>query len=229
MISRKVVGILANVVGMVWLFQPALAEEIPASLPPVAEQTSSASGATPLEAPVDPSSFSPAAQPTSLAGSAPFVTAADPPPQTDQTISVPGAFTPSDPPSTDEVSAPHDAEQAFEPPASEPDSPVAELIMVDSRACIFCRNFKRDFGDEHVTVLEGRALPLRIVSRMKKWPADLAAVTPAYATPTFILVHNGREIGRFAGYRDRKLFWSMAETLVRELPQSALLQAGGLR
>jgi thioredoxin-related protein len=76
----------------------------------------------------------------------------------------------------------------------------AELVMVDSRACSYCARFNNEVTPDYASSAAGRAPPLRKVSPYKKWPADLAGVTPAPFTPVFILVDNGREIGRFAGY-----------------------------
>jgi hypothetical protein len=51
----------------------------------------------------------------------------------------------------------------------------------------------------------GRSIPLRRV-HPKKWPADLAAVDKTPFTPVFILVDEGSEIGRFAGYNGPEHF-----------------------
>src|SRR5687768_1969891 len=79
--------------------------------------------------------------------------------------------------------------------------PAAELIMVDSRSCPYCARFHRQVGAEYNESAAGQVAPLRSVNPRKRWPSDLANITPAYAVPTFILVDDGREIGRFAGYR----------------------------
>src|SRR5688500_16240905 len=76
----------------------------------------------------------------------------------------------------------------------------AELVMLDDRACVYCRQFHREVGRDYSNTGAGETAPLRKVNRWRKWPEDLGAVAPAYFTPVFILVDEGREVGRFAGY-----------------------------
>ena|SRR5688500_17403754 len=95
----------------------------------------------------------------------------------------------------------------------------AELIMVDSRSCPYCARFHRQIGVEYNESAAGRIAPLRSINPRRRWPSDLANVTPAYAVPTFILVDNGREIGRFAGYATPETFWARLGVLWAMLPQ----------
>ena len=93
----------------------------------------------------------------------------------------------------------------------------AELIMVDSRACSYCARFNSEVAPGYAASAFGRTAPLRKVSPYKKWPADLAGVTPSPFTPVFILVDNGREVGRFAGYDGESKFWSRLQPLLKKL------------
>ena len=105
--------------------------------------------------------------------------------------------------------------------------------MVDSRACSYCARFHREIGKNYKETEAGLNAPLRKVSRLKKWPDDLSAVTPAYYTPVFILVENGQEIGRFPGYTDEQTFWQRLNPLLAQLEVPArefpsLPSTGGL-
>lgn len=93
----------------------------------------------------------------------------------------------------------------------------AELVMIDQRACAYCVKFHREIGPSYGATMAGQAAPLRRVSPLKKWPADLAGVRPAPFTPVFILVDNGREIGRFVGYDGASNFWNRLEPLIASL------------
>jgi thioredoxin-related protein len=104
-------------------------------------------------------------------------------------------------------------------------SGAAQLLMTDHRACRYCAQFNREVGKVYSKTEAGELAPLRRVSRLKKWPADLAAITPAYHTPVFILVEDGREVGRFAGYVGEEAFWQQLNPLLAKLEQPA---AGGL-
>lgn len=103
----------------------------------------------------------------------------------------------------------------FSVPGSSVDA--AELVMTDSRACPYCRQFHREVGDTYAATPAGKVAPLRPVSVYKKWPDDLAGIRRAPYTPVFILVDNGREVGRFAGYKSRAWFWSKLNPLLAKL------------
>ena len=93
----------------------------------------------------------------------------------------------------------------------------AELVMVDSRACTYCAKFNREVAGEYSASAAGKLAPLRKVSPFKKWPSDLKGVSPVRFTPVFILVDDGREIGRFAGYNTEAKFWSRLQPLLAKL------------
>ena len=93
----------------------------------------------------------------------------------------------------------------------------AELVMVDMRACPYCAKFRSEVAPTYETTEVGKIAPLRTVSALKKWPDDLAQVQPAPYTPVFILVENGQEVGRFAGYTSAADFWSQLKPLIARL------------
>jgi thioredoxin-related protein len=90
----------------------------------------------------------------------------------------------------------------------------AELVMVDSRACFYCTKFHREMAPTYAASAVGQRAPLRKVSVYKRWPSDLAGVRRAPYTPVFILVDEGKEIGRFAGYKSPVVFWSRLNRLM---------------
>ena len=92
----------------------------------------------------------------------------------------------------------------------------AELVMVESRLCSYCAKFNREVAPSYSATAAGRVAGLRKVSAFKKWPADLAGVTPAPFVPVFIVVDKGREIGRFAGYTNEATFWNRLKPLLRK-------------
>jgi len=92
----------------------------------------------------------------------------------------------------------------------------ATLIMVDNPACQYCRRWNKEVGAGYARTPEGRAAPLKRVGRNSK---ALSGLAPVVYTPTFILVREGREVGRITGYPGQFFFWE-------EL--SALLASAGL-
>ena len=49
-------------------------------------------------------------------------------------------------------------------------------------------------------------------------PAQLRL--PVHFTPTFVLIDDGREVGRIEGYPGEDFFWGLVEQLVGKLPSS---------
>jgi len=84
----------------------------------------------------------------------------------------------------------------------------AELVLFEYDGCLWCEEWKKDVGVYYAETAEGKAAPLRVVDLLDKRPAHLARVRAVRATPTFVLVEDGREVGRITGYTDAKSFWT---------------------
>jgi hypothetical protein len=85
------------------------------------------------------------------------------------------------------------------------------LIMVDDPACGYCKRWHREVGGGYGRTAEGRAAPLQQVSRESKVLRNFAVVV---YTPTFILVRDGREVGRITGYPGPFYFWEELASLM---------------
>ena len=66
----------------------------------------------------------------------------------------------------------------------------------------------------------GRA-PLRRVDISQSLPPDLAFIDRERLTPLFVLVENGREIGRIRGFPGEDHFWGLLGVLMKKLDASA--------
>lgn len=88
------------------------------------------------------------------------------------------------------------------------------LVMVDQAGCPFCVKFHREVEPSYFKRAEGKRAPLRRVDVTGSWPQDLGKITPVKFTPVFILVKQGREVGRIFGYSDPKSFWINLNTLL---------------
>ena len=60
-------------------------------------------------------------------------------------------------------------------------------------------------------------LPLRRVNADRPAAAGVALVSPVRYTPTFVVVDNGREIGRITGYINGDAFWGLLGTFVSKI------------
>lgn len=82
----------------------------------------------------------------------------------------------------------------------------AELVLAEVRSCIYCLRFHKQMAQPYASSAIGKQIPLRRVDLMQSWPDDLDAVERPPYTPVFILVEDGRELGRFFGYTTPKQF-----------------------
>ena len=97
----------------------------------------------------------------------------------------------------------------------------AELVMLHQPGCAWCLRFEAEIGEAYPKTSQAAIAPLRRVDITKEWPADLAAVTSERFTPSFVLVHEGREISRMRGYAGDQFFWFLLDEMIAKLPPDA--------
>lgn len=102
--------------------------------------------------------------------------------------------------------------------ASVAGSLAAELLMFDDPGCVWCRRWNAEIGPGYPRTPEGQQAPLRRIHIRDQANAGVALARPINATPTFVLVEDGQEVGRIAGYAGRDFFYPMLEELLRKLP-----------
>lgn len=92
----------------------------------------------------------------------------------------------------------------------------AELVMFEREGCVWCQRWEREIGSVYPRTPEGRRAPLRHVSLDRPVPAEFRLDPPIRYTPTFVLMENGREIGRITGYIGDDAFWGLlAKMMIR--------------
>lgn len=96
----------------------------------------------------------------------------------------------------------------------------AELVMFETTGCPWCVYWKREIAPKYPKTDEGKAAPLRLVDMRAERPADLAALAPVKAAPTFVLMHDGREVGRIVGFPGEDFFWPMLAQMLEKVPGS---------
>lgn len=95
----------------------------------------------------------------------------------------------------------------------------AELIMVEQLGCEWCKVWDEEIGASYHLTAEGKIAPLRRINIHDDLPDDLEFVRGLVFTPTFVLVHDGREIGRILGYPGEDFFWGLLQQLIVKLPE----------
>ncbi len=93
----------------------------------------------------------------------------------------------------------------------------AELIMFDSPTCSWCEAWENEIGDIYHKTNEGKRAPLRRQSIHDEIPPDLNYLKAIRYTPTFILISQGKEIGRINGYPGEESFWFLLNQLIGKL------------
>ncbi|MBR0682647.1 hypothetical protein GXW74_19300 [Roseomonas eburnea] len=92
--------------------------------------------------------------------------------------------------------------------------------MLERHDCPWCRRWLREVGQQSWNLSDlGRRAPLRRVDVAQGLPEDLRHLVNWRFTPTFVLVADGREVGRIIGYQADLFFWQQAESLLARLPE----------
>src|SRR5438105_15905519 len=95
----------------------------------------------------------------------------------------------------------------------------AELVMFEQKGCVWCQKFDREIAPAYDKTSEGKQVPLRRLDIGHPVPSDLGFIRRERFTPVFVLIDEGREIGRIRGYPAHTLFWGLLANLIerREL------------
>jgi hypothetical protein len=97
------------------------------------------------------------------------------------------------------------------------DASAAELVMFEQAGCVWCESFNREIAPIYGKTDEGRRAPLRRIDIAGPVPQEMAFIDVEKLTPLFVLVDNGREIGRIRGYPGEDNFWGLLGALIKKL------------
>ena len=98
-------------------------------------------------------------------------------------------------------------------------SRAAELLIVERHGCHWCERWNAEIGPIYPKTEEGARAPLRR-AQINDLPADVEFVSQPVFTPTFVLVDEGRELGRIEGYAGDEFFWFLLTRLLDALPEA---------
>lgn len=91
-----------------------------------------------------------------------------------------------------------------------------QLLVTHDAACGEYARWQREVAPTYASTAEGRAAPLLSVNTDGPWPNGLALASRPKATPTFILIDDGRELGRIEGYGDAASFRTRLARLLHQ-------------
>ncbi len=94
----------------------------------------------------------------------------------------------------------------------------AELVMFEQDMCEWCEVWHEEVGEVYAKTDESRTAPLRRIDIFETRPTDLKEVRRIQFTPTFVLMDEGREVGRILGYPGESFFWELLGQMLKKLP-----------
>ncbi|WP_083567686.1 thioredoxin family protein [Hyphomicrobium sp. CS1GBMeth3] len=89
-----------------------------------------------------------------------------------------------------------------------------ELIAFEAPGCAYCPIFRRDVAPSYAGTPAGKAAPLRFVDLNDPAAESLKLASPVTLVPTLVLVRDGVEIGRIAGYVGRENMHHILATML---------------
>lgn len=89
-----------------------------------------------------------------------------------------------------------------------------ELILFEAPGCAYCPVFRRDVAPSYAATRVGKSAPLRVVDINDEAASALTLKSPVTVVPTVVLVRDGVEIGRIAGYVGRANMHRILDTLL---------------
>lgn len=92
--------------------------------------------------------------------------------------------------------------------------------MVEAVWCEWCELWDAEVGVIYAKTAMGRRAPLLRVDIGDPLPEGIVIVTRLRYTPTFVLLDDGREVGRIEGYPGEGFFWDLLDRLLQKLPES---------
>ena len=89
------------------------------------------------------------------------------------------------------------------------------LMMAEENGCYWCQKWNDEIAHIYPKTQEGRAAPLVRYDLHSETP-DVTFARRVHYTPTFILVQDGREVGRIEGYPGEDFFWGLLANMLRD-------------
>ncbi|WP_417607569.1 hypothetical protein [Primorskyibacter flagellatus] len=95
-------------------------------------------------------------------------------------------------------------------------SAAPQLVMVERDGCHWCEAWNEVIAPIYPKTDAGAFAPLLRADLYEEPPEGVRFDRPVSFTPTFILVDDGRELGRIEGYPGEEFFWVLLEKLLTD-------------
>ena len=93
----------------------------------------------------------------------------------------------------------------------------AELVMVEEPGCMWCARWNSEIAHIYPKTSEGRFAPLIRMDKSDQVTDAISFARKVVYTPTFVLIENGRELGRIEGYPGEDFFWGLLGEIIEKL------------
>ena len=91
------------------------------------------------------------------------------------------------------------------------------LLMFESPGCGYCEAWKAQVGPIYPKTEEAKRLPLSILNIHNDLPEQIEFKAMVQFSPTFVVVEDGKEVGRIVGYQGDEFFWWYLDALHKKL------------
>ena len=86
-----------------------------------------------------------------------------------------------------------------------------KLIMFEQWGCEYCEQWLEEVGVVYPKTEEGKFAPLEMVDyRLAESDYNISGIV---FTPTFVVIEDGKEVGRIVGYHSEDFFWQFLEEI----------------
>lgn len=93
-----------------------------------------------------------------------------------------------------------------------------ELVVMEADGCIYCRLFRRDVLPAFEASEQGRQMTVRFLDINNLESSKLELQSAVDIVPTFVVVRQGKEIGRIPGYVGPENFFHSIDYLLAAAP-----------
>lgn len=93
----------------------------------------------------------------------------------------------------------------------------SELVMFERAGCVWCQRWDQAIAPIYGKTDEARLLPLRRINIDRQSADGIILAAPVRFTPTFVVVDQGREVGRIIGYANDESFWGLLAKLAAKI------------
>ncbi|MCF6272744.1 MAG: thioredoxin family protein [Rhodobacteraceae bacterium] len=93
------------------------------------------------------------------------------------------------------------------------------LIMFEEEGCPYCEQWRAEIGPIYPKTDEGKRAPLVRMDIFEPIPEGINLVADPVYSPTFVLINDGQEIDRLAGYPGQDFFWGLLGRMLSKLPE----------